>query len=171
MKTLLKLCLTLVFILQGIQANAQHLPEPKKLTDFSFMTGDWEGTGTSYTRQGPVEFNVTETIAYAADSTTLLIKGHGFDDQGINHHDAVGVLYFDNGAYHMHAFTKQGQNVIAYVTKTGDHSFDWGFDLPNGGKIKYSASFTEDTWKESGTYTTPDGTQSFPTVQMNLSRK
>ena len=167
----LKLYLVLAFINLGYQANAQQLPEPKKLTDFSFMTGQWEGTGTSYTREGSVEFKVVETIVYAADSTTLLIKGLGFDEQGINHHDAVGILYHEDGAYHLHAFTKQGQNVIAYVTKTGDQSFDWGFDLPNGARIKYSASFTEDSWEESGTYTTPDGAQSFPTVQMKLSRK
>ncbi len=71
----------------------------------------------------------------------------------------------------MHAFTMQGQNVIADVTKTGDLSFDWGFDLPNGGKIKYTVQFTENTWEESGTYVTPDGSNSYPTVKMALIRK
>lgn len=160
---------TIVFSLH--LAHGQGIPSPQKLTAFSFMTGEWEGSGTYYSQQGSHELKVAESITFSGDSTILLISGKGFDHQGNNHHDAFGVMYFENGQVKIHAFTKQGQNVIAEVTKTGERAIDWGFELPNGGKIKYSASFTDTTWKESGTYTTPDGSQSFPTVKMQLTRK
>lgn len=160
---------TLIFSLH--LGQGQGMPVPKKLMEFSFMIGEWQGTGTYFTQKGALEVEVKESIAFAIDSTVLLIRGIGSDQQGVKHHDALGVMYFENGAYHMHAFTKEGQNIIADVIKTGERSLDWGFELPNGGKIQYSASFTDSTWEESGIYTSPDGSQSFPTVKMNLARK
>lgn len=166
-----KIFVLLWFIHQTFDLPAQQMPKPKKLTDFSFMTGEWKGKGTYYSPQGVNEFDVHESVFYAADSTTLLVRGQGFDQQGVRHHDAIGVMYFESDQIQIHAFTKQGQNVIADVTKTGDMSFDWGFDLPNGGKIKYSVVFTENTWEESGMYITPDGNNSYPTVKMALTRQ
>ena len=171
MATPLMVFILILLIHQPYRLPAQQMPTPKKLTDFSFMTGEWAGKGTFYSPNGVNEFDVHESVAYAADSTTLMVHGQGFDQQGAKHHDAIGVMYFENEKLLFHAFTMQGQNVIADVTKTGDSSFDWGYDLPNGGKIKYSVVFTENTWEESGTYITPDGANSYPTVKMALTRQ
>ena len=168
--TTLAIFILLVFP-QISKLHAQQMPTPKKLTDFSFMTGEWSGKGTYYSPQGANEFDVLESVVFAADSTTLLIRGQGLDEHNVKHHDAIGVMYSENGKIQLHAFTMQGQNVVADVTKTGDMSFDWGFDLPNGGKIKYTVQFTENTWEESGIYVTPDGTNSYPTVKMVLTRQ
>ncbi|GJM30217.1 MAG: hypothetical protein DHS20C17_28520 [Cyclobacteriaceae bacterium] len=170
MKIYLNKFILVIAFLNCTALEAQQVPEPQKLKQFSFMIGEWQGNGTYYSSQGESEIEVHESVVFAADSTILLIHGKGRDSDGKIHHDAIGVIYTENGQTHVHAFTMQGQNVIADVNKNGEKSFDWGFDLPNGGKIKYSATFTETTWEESGTYTTPDGNQSFPTVKMSLKK-
>ena len=171
MKTLLHTLLILLLLNLHHAISAQPIPTPKKLTEFQFMIGDWQGSGTHYSQQGIHSSDVSESVKFALDSTILVIQGTGFDQNGVKQHDAFGILYFENGNYYMHAFTMQGSQVIANVVISGDQAIDWGFELPNGGKINYSASFKDGLWKESGTYTTPDGGQSFPTIDMSFSRR
>ena len=171
MNTLLRTLLILLSLNLFHAVSAQQKPTPKKLTEFQFMIGNWEGSGTYYSQQGTHSSDVSESVKYALDSTILVIQGTGIDQNGVKQHDAVGILYFENGNYYMHAFTMQGNHVIADVVISGDQAIDWGFELPNGGKINYAASFKEGLWIESGTYTTPNSSQSFPTVDMKLSRK
>ena len=166
--------LSLIVILSTVSTVllAQPAPPAKKLTEFAYMIGDWEGSGTTYTQNGVREFRAVESVKFGADSTVILVQGQGFNQENIKDHDAFGVMYLDDtGTIRMHAFSMQGYHTIAEVTKTGAHSFEWGFDLPNNGKINYKVSFTEDTWQESGTYTTPDGNNTYPTLNMTLTRK
>lgn len=160
-------------MLTGFSALSQEIPTPRILIDYSFMIGEWQGTGTYYSAQGSGDFEVFESVSFGVDSTILIIAGKGFDSQGTKHHDAFGVLYLDpiDGAHRIHAFSMNGQNVIASLNSVNDRSYEWGFDLPNGGKISYSTSFTDTKWEESGTYTLPDGSKSFPIMKMSLSRK
>jgi len=150
--------------------SGQIATEPQKLADFAYMIGEWQGKGTYYSQQGTTEFNVHESITFGVDSTLVLINGQGHDENGVKGHDAFGVLFFDaiEKEFRIHAFTMQGQNVIAYVNQPGETSFEWGFETPGGGKIKYTASISDSKWEEAGTYTPPGGSQSYPTVSMKL---
>ncbi len=50
----------LFLFFQTAVLQAQQMPTPKKLTAFSFMTGEWKGKGTYFTPQGANQFDVHE---------------------------------------------------------------------------------------------------------------
>ena len=162
-----------VVLLQiGHTAVAQDdVRENVELKSFEFLIGEWEGTGSTMTRdRGMVQFEVVESIRYELDSTIILLRGTGYSESVIMH-DALAVLYVDplNNGYQLHSFIRQGLNTIAQIELTGDQSFKWWFSDGSGGTITYTATISADTWTESGSYSTPDG-RTFPTMSMVLTR-
>ena len=77
-----KYILLSIFILSGFSAFSQEIPTPRTLVNFSFMIGEWQGTGIYYSAQGGGEFEVFESVSFGVDSTILIIAGKGFDSLG-----------------------------------------------------------------------------------------
>ena len=145
----------------------------REIANFSFMVGEWEGTGIYFTQSGQEEFTVQEFIRYEIDSTILLLEGIGTDKStNKKKHHAMAILYYDlpTQSLKLHSHISTGQSTVANVEKTGGRTFTWWFELPNGGKVSYEASFENEIWEEKGLFITQEGTR-YPTMQMTLHRR
>lgn len=136
------------------------------------MEGTWQGEGTASQRNGEkVEFTQSEEVTVLLDGKVIMYHGRGYaKSTGTLEFEAVGMIYYDQtkkGSF-INAWTKDGQYTRAEVTLT-DEGFIWSFVTPNGGTIRYTASVSEDVWKESGEYS-PDSSTWYPFMSMQLTR-
>jgi hypothetical protein len=115
-----------------------------------------------------------EWIEWRLDSLVLTIEGTGRDPrtQKVNFH-AFAFIAFNQltNQLGMKSFTMDGRQTEAYFNVIADNQFVWGFDVPTG-KIKYTISLSteKNTWNEKGDFS-PDGSQWFPFMEMNLIRQ
>jgi hypothetical protein len=136
------------------------------------LQGSWSGEGYQQMgQQNRVEFKQTEEISLLLEGNILLIHGTGLDKStNKKGFEAVGVMYYDptEDATFMHAWTIDGRYTKAPVEITTE-GFAWGFEVDNGGTVRYEAKITENSWVEQGAYS-PDGNQWYPFMQMELKR-
>ena len=146
---------------------SKYVTEMAKL---AFLVGGWEGEGWIQQRNERIEFKQKEHVQLKLDSTTLLIEGIGYVDGEIGFH-AMAIVSFDpaNGNYMFNSFLNDGKYTQAAGIFKDDGSFEWSFDVPNGGTVKYIMAFTVDTWQETGHFS-QDGTQWFPFMEMKLTK-
>ena len=141
-----------------------------KMTKLVPLVGEWEGEGWIQQRNERIEFKQTEHVQLKLDSTTMLIEGIGYVDGEVGFH-AMAIASFDpaNGNYRFNSFLNDGKYTQAAGIFKDDGSFEWSFDVPNGGTVKYIMVFTADSWEETGHFS-QDGTQWFPFMGMKLTK-
>ena len=129
--------------------------EMKKLEYFS---GIWKGEATM--QRGPgsaVKMMQEEKIEYQLDGTVLEIEGTGRDADGKIIFNALGLVNYDavTKQFKFKSYLKEGQSTDAYFKVLEENKFEWGFDIPAGGKVKYTITLdsTQKTWYEKGEYT------------------
>ncbi|WP_420576177.1 hypothetical protein [Ekhidna sp.] len=157
-----------VLMMPGICFLAESQEQMKKLEP---MVGNWKGGGWYMDQAGKrYEFTQQEEISKELSNTALLIKGKGFSDGEVIH-DAMAVVSYDStsGDYNFHSFLSDGRKTDAKLKVIGDGEFEWGFKIPNG-LIKYSIQIANDQWHEKGEFS-PDGSNWYPFIDFNLSRK
>ena len=170
-----RLALAALFTAVALPAAAQvdlsaHQEAMQKLVP---LVGEWQGTGESFRGQEPERTEVTEKVSLRLDGTAIVLEGLGThtDDQGnsVIDHQAIGILWYDASEqkYRMKAFVP-GRTTDAEV-EVQDQGLIWGFDVPNGGQVRYTLTFTDDTWEETGEYTS-DGETWRPFFKMSLRR-
>lgn len=177
MKTLSILFLTLLVsvnvatIAQG-NYDASNLckEEMKKL---SYFVGNWEGEATYRRGQGQAESLIQkEHIEWKLDGVILSIEGIGRKDDAIQF-NAYAVINFDpfRKVFKFKSYTKEGMSTDAYFKVLKENSFEWGFDIPTGGKVKYTIHLdpSQKSWNEIGEYS-QDGNSWFKTVELNLKK-
>ena len=149
------------------QEGSKYVIEMAKLAP---LVGEWQGEGWIQQRNERIEFKQTEHVQLKLESTTLLIEGIGYIDGEVGF-QAMAIASFDpaNGNYRFNSFLNDGKYTQAAGIFKDDGSFEWSFDVPNGGTVKYIMAFTADTWKETGHFS-QDGTQWFPFMEMNLTK-
>ena len=138
------------------------------------LAGDWQGQTAFRSGPGPEQIaNQVEHIVFKLDSTILQIEGTGTKD-GQKVFEALAILNYNpfTKAFEMKSFLKEGTSTEAYFKVLSDTTFEWGFDIPQGGKIRYNITLQENKtkWIEKGEYT-GDGQNWYPFVSLDLTRK
>ena len=170
---------TIKFILIIIlSANMYHtgraqsaMPEP--LQPLALLAGEWSGEGSQSRGQNDrLEFNQTEEVSVELDGRLIVFRGTG-TTKGETEPSfrAYGVMTYDSEAdqVFIHAWTMDGNYTKAPV-ETSENQFSWSFDVPNGGKVRYTADFNENTWTERGAYSPDQGKTWYPFMEMRLTR-
>jgi hypothetical protein len=146
------------------------LPEPMK--PLAVLLGEWSGEGKQMTPDGNTSFSQTERVQWQLNGRLLIFNGKGFSEGSETpEFEAFGVMTYDptEQQVYIYSWTADGYFQKAPVTiKPG--SFQWGFDVPNNGMIRFTATFDESSWKEKGEYSPDKGVNWYPYMQSSLSR-
>lgn len=143
--------------------------EMKKL---AYLEGAWKGEATFSRGPGTeMTINQEEKIEFKLDRTLLSIEGIGRDPYGSVAFHALGLVNFDapTKKFKFKSYMKDGRSTDAYFTIAGENKFEWGFDIPGGGKSRYSIILdpVKKTWHETGEYS-QDGSTWMKFIEMNL---
>lgn len=156
-----------ILIAQPRDFSQQCKSEMKKL---DYFVGDWKGTAVVQTQKGPQTVNQTEHIKWELDGVVLAIEGIGRENDKVTF-NALALIHFDPALqeFKFRSYLKEGYATDAYFKVLGENKFQWGFDIPAGGKVKYSITLdpVKKTWYELGEYS-PDGSQWMKSIEMNL---
>ncbi len=167
--------LLLLIILYGIShvfaqrpdVSARCKEEMKKL---SYLAGNWKGEAIVRNANGQVTLTQTEHIESTLEGLLLTVEGIGRDKDNVLF-QAFAIIHFDatDSQFKFKSYVKEGFSTNAYFTILAENTFEWGFDIPSGGKSKYTITLdpTKKTWHEVGEYSR-DGSQWFPFIEMNL---
>ena len=138
-----------------------------------FLVGEWQGKAQAVTGPGQqVNLQQHESVEYRMDGKLLLLEGKGYEEEKLVF-DALAVVTYNEPKqeYELTSWLGTGQNTQAYRREKGEGKFEWGFDVPQGGKVKYEFSLNElGQWVETGQYS-PDGSQWYPSFSMLLDKK
>lgn len=151
------------------QTSTTHVEALKKL---SFLEGKWQGK--AWAMMGPgKEYNViqNEDVQFKLEGEILLVEGTGRMDGNIVFM-AMGIVSYDasKSEYKFKTYRDGGKGVDAYMILKAEKTIEWGFDIPNGGKIKYEIKINDKgQWYEIGEYS-PDGQRWFKNFEMTLDK-
>ncbi|MBL7857105.1 MAG: hypothetical protein JNM57_05395 [Cyclobacteriaceae bacterium] len=179
MKKLILTLLALTTMHVGCSLAQSDTNHKQKLKIFESWIGHWQGEG--FMKQGPGEGKrsiIDERLEYKLDGGIILIEGIGktidpnSKEEIIVHH-AIGILSFNpfGGEYAFKSYLQDSRSTDAWFKATSEHTFEWGFDIPQGGKTKYSIVLNpnEKTWNEIGEYSR-DGNTWMKFFEMNLKK-
>lgn len=151
------------------QTGTFNKEKMKPLTDWA---GVWEGEGWNMdeSRQR-TEFTVTETIQLKLDGSAILAEGLGKNKtSGKVGFQSLGVFYYNNEkqTYEVKSWLANGNMALSKAEMNDKGQMIWGFEVP-GGQVRYTITFTNDTWNEKGEFVMAGG-QAFPIMEMNLKK-
>lgn len=180
MNVLKAILLGTCLVLQGIPASEAQDYDPATLAameKLQFLAGKWKGSTWSRTREGEkVEGRVVEIVEPELNGAILTLEGLGAagdpEAKGVElSHHAFAVVYFDpeRGQYRMHSY-KDGKFLDAELRVTGENAIRWGFDVPNGGRVRFDIALDgAGRWTETGAWSA-DGESWMPFFGMTLER-
>ena len=176
MKKIVTLFVTVAVASIYLQAQDPGKISREQLKPFSFIVGNWKGTATIQQQGGPpTKVNQEEMISWQLDSMLINIEGIGRDPlTNKKTFHAYAIVFYNpiTQQVGMKSFTMEGRQTDAYFKAIDENQFEWGFDIANNrGKIKYTILLSEkdNTWNEKGEFS-PDGTQWYPFMSMNLTK-
>lgn len=149
-----------------------------EMRKLDFLVGDWKGEASVSGGPGKGEHVLqTETVRTKLGGKVLLIEGIGRrkladGSAGEVVHDAVAMVWFDEAAkkYRFSAWTAARGHVDAWFEVEDENAARWGFDTPDGGRVRFMIALDEQgRWTEVGEYS-PDGNRWFKTMEMNLTK-
>ncbi|MEM7372776.1 MAG: hypothetical protein AAF587_29415 [Bacteroidota bacterium] len=174
-------CLLFTSILLTYHAGIAQTPHLKGSTapmePMSFMLGKWEGQSWTMGPQGKSYATTTEHARCKWECELILVEGKGtvYDSASQRSnivHNAFGVIRYEahRQAFIMQAYS-QGRGMIeSEIRLLEEKMFQWGMDIPNGGKMRYTADFREEgKWKEWGEYS-HDGENWRKILDMDLTK-
>jgi hypothetical protein len=180
MKTITTLTLIIFALTNNVSAQPNEKTAQEKMKMFSSWIGQWQGEGSMQMGPGkPKTSNVNERVEFKLNNTILVVEGIGKSidettkEELVVHH-AYGIVSFDQlkNEYKFKTYLKDGRASESWFTPTGDNSFQWGFDIPNRGKTRYTIVIdpTKNTWNEIGEYSS-DGTTWSKFFEMALTKQ
>jgi len=137
-----------------------------KISELSFMVGNWEGTGWMAGREGKSNFDQTEEIEFKLDSTAILIEGKG-SANGKVVHNALAILTYNKAEdnYTFRSFLPSGQNA-EFKAELIDKKLYW---YPTE-SVRYIIWLNDNgQWYEKGEYKRGENWSQF--FEMTLDRK
>ena len=140
---------------------------------FAMLLGTWSGEARPRNARGEMRIYQTESVRAAVGGNALVIEGRGYRlTDGVPEptpaFQALGVLVRTPEGYRMHAVTNSGDATTA-VVEPQPGGFDWSFDVPGGGRVRYQIRVRPDgAWYETGTFTPAGGSQAFPNFEMTV---
>jgi hypothetical protein len=166
---LLLLAITSHVLAQRPDFSAQCKTEMQKL---SYLVGDWKGEATIKNQSGTKTLSQTEHIEWKLDGLVLSIDGTGREQDKITF-QAFALVNFDpaDQQFKFKSFVREGYSTNAYFKVLEENKFEWGFDIPSGGKSKYTITLdpTKKTWYETGEYSR-DGNTWMKFIDLNLTK-
>lgn len=141
--------------------------------------GEWSGEASFQMGPGqPQQVLQTERVQSKLGGKVLVVEGLGrrkLEDGGVGDvvHDAFGVVSFDEKSkkYQLDAWTAREGHVTAWLEVGEKSTARWGFDTPQGGKIRYSIDLTsKGEWHEVGEFSR-DGAEWRRFFEMTLQKK
>jgi hypothetical protein len=167
-----KLLCALLFTFIAIAAHAAD--EMKKL---DFLAGEWKGEGWLQRGPAPRESVLQrEVVTPRAGGQVLLVEGTGRAKleggaAGDVVHDAIGFISWDpeKKQYRFVAHTAASGSVETTMD-VGDRKAVWGFDTPQGGRVRYTIRLTDKgEWNEIGEFSR-DGEKWMQFFEMTLTK-
>jgi hypothetical protein len=151
----------------------------EKMQVLSSWVGRWQGEGSMQMGPGdPKKSTVDEKVELKLNGTVMLVEGVGkamnptTKEEMVVHH-ALGVLSYDQmtNQYKFRTYLKDGKSSDAWFKPIEENKFEWGFDIPGGGKTKYTITLDPKakTWNEIGEFSR-DGTTWVKFFEMNLKK-
>lgn len=172
----IRACLAACLLLALAPAGAQPPPpdvaeQAAKIADLSFLAGDWEGSGWTFTGPGArAEFNQTETIRPMLGGKILTIHGQGratdAEKGAAPEFEAFAIVSWDDAsdAYNFRSYSG-GRSGDFEAALDGEGVFVWRFPA-----TEFRITVAGDTWVETGHRTLPDG-RVVQFFEMTLTRK
>jgi hypothetical protein len=115
----------------------------------------------------------TEHIEWKLNDLVLSIEGVGKQNNEITFH-AMAMVNFNPALqqYQLRSYLKEGYSTDAYFKVIAENKFEWGFDIPSGGKSKYVITLDpgKRSWNEIGEYSR-DGNTWMQFIELNLTKK
>lgn len=172
----------LVFIVVLILLNSMVLKAQKvdtmenPMNNLNFMLGEWEGTGWMMTREGKEESDMREKVECKQGCNIMIVEGLGTktdpDTKELKiSHEAFGVITynFDTKSYQLRAY-KDGNVTVSDIEMISDNKIRWNMDVPNNGKVRFTAEYTDSTWQEIGEFSRDGGESWMQFLGMDLMR-
>jgi hypothetical protein len=173
----------LVVALATAQLAQAQMPDPtpnkEALKKLGVWVGQWKGEGTMQMGPGgPKKSNVDERIEMKLDGTIMVVEGIGkiidpTTKQETVVHNAFGIVSYDvpSKSYKFKTYTKDARGADAYFNIVADNKYEWGFDIPSGGKTRYIITLdpVKKTWNEIGEFSR-DGANWMKFFEMNLTK-
>ena len=147
-----------------------------EMRKLDWWIGEWKGEASVQMGPGKTEHALqTERVQSRAGGRVLVIEGLGkrkLEDgtAGDVVHDAFAVVSFNEKtkSYDFDAWTVRDGHVDAWLEPGDDHTAKWGFDTPQGGKIRFTIRLTDaGEWHEVGEFSR-DGNQWTKFFEMTL---
>ncbi len=142
----------------------------EEMAKLSYLVGDWQGEALINERGSQRKIAQTEHIVWEMDGLVLSIKGTGREGDAVTF-QAFAIVNFDptDQQFKFKSYVKEGFSTNAYFKIIQANQFEWSFDIPGGGKSKYTITLdpSKKTWHEVGEYSR-DGNQWFSFIEMNL---
>ncbi len=164
---LLIVCFAVSALAQTPDPTQAKKTEMKKLEK---MAGLWKGSG--WIQQGPKRENFTggELVQVKLDGLALLVEGKFTNSEGRVIHQTLAVLNCNeqNSGYDFSTFLANGIAGVHPFKVVGDH-FEWGFEIPNAGIVRYTIKIDDTTWSETGEFSR-DGKTWMQNFEMKLTR-
>lgn len=156
-----RIFLSLLFLLplsllaQPADTRPVQRTEMEKL---DFLVGQWKGEGwIKMPGSERVTFTQTETVQKKLGGLALLIEGHGTSKEKTLF-KALAMVTWDpeKGRYRFSSATTEGRAGESEGQFTPGGAWEWGFAVPQGGRIRYTIKLTDKgEWHETGQYS-PD---------------
>lgn len=147
--------------------------EMKKL---EYMAGRWKGEALIRKGNAPPEKVLQEeNIQYKLDGTVLWIEGTGRSLETGNAivFNALAIVSYNQNTkeFKLRSHVMDGNQTDAYFKILKENQFEWGFDVANNAKIRYTIVLNsqEKSWIEKGDYS-PDGKVWYPYIEMKLTK-
>ncbi len=150
------------------QPIANRQAEMKKLDK---LIGTWKGSGWYIAQGGKREtFTGAESVQTKIDGLAVLVEGKHLNPEGKVIHETLAVLSYDETAkvYKFATYLAGGPTGI-YDLKVVSEGYEWGFQTPNGGTIKYLIKADASVWLETGEFSL-DGKTWTKIFEMKLDR-
>ncbi|HET6638828.1 MAG TPA: hypothetical protein VFH82_08620 [Gemmatimonadota bacterium] len=168
-------------IVSAPAVSAQEpVPEAAKsaMEPLAWLAGRWSGEGTYVGPEGTRKIEQTEEIRVALEGALLVVEGTGREpsrggEPGVVVFRAFGVFSAGDepGTYRFAAW-QGGRFVDARAELAEDGGLAWGFETPDGGRIRYVMQRPEpDVWHEEGTFLAPGEETPRPFFEMRLHRE
>jgi len=180
MKTILIALTAALGLASGwLMAQPSEQVAKSKMEIFKDWEGHWQGEGSIQMGPGePSKSTVDEQVSFKLNGAILTVEGIGKatnkeSNQEMVVHHAYGILSYDQvkDSYQFNSFLKDGRTTNAWFKPVAQNNFQWGFDVPNGMKMRYTIIIDpkKNTWHEIGEYSR-DGSSWTKTFEMNLVR-
>src|SRR5687768_14127962 len=164
MKPLMLLCTVMLSLTIGRTLAQAPAPEAVKLEmkKVAYMAGRWSGEANVKQRNGStVKVLQEENIQFKLDGTVLLIEGTGKSTEAGNPvvFNSLAIVSFNQYTkeFKLRSHILDGNQTDAYFKIIAENHFEWGFETPQKGKVRFDIVLNPQTksWVEKGEYS-PD---------------